>query len=91
MLPRIKPGDCVRIPDGRIGRVRGKSRNGYRVRVRRKTSQTHEFLVFTAQELKRVQCPPGWMSPSGYLRYLRVTLAKMRQRQATSSKRSNPG
>ncbi len=75
-------GDCVRIPDGRIGRVRAVRRDGYRVRVRRKTSQTHQFLVFAAKDLQRVDCPKGWMSPSGYMRYLRVTLAKMRQRLA---------
>ena len=77
----IRVGDCVRVPDGRIGRVRRTVGNAYRVRVRRKTSQSHQFLMFTAKELKRVDCPKGWMSPAGYLRYLRLTLAKMRQRQ----------
>jgi len=77
----IHAGDCVRIPDGRIGRVRNAVGNSYRVRVRRKTSQSHQFLMVTAKSLKRVDCPKGWMSPAGYLRYLRVTLAKMRQRQ----------
>ena len=77
----IRVGDCVRIPDGRIGRVRNTTGNAYRVRVRRKTSQSHQFLVFAAKDLQRVDCPKGWMSPTGYLRYLRVTLGKMRQRQ----------
>jgi hypothetical protein len=76
----IRPGDCVRIPDGRIARVRGTSRSGYRVRVRRKTSKTHQFLVFPAVQMKAVECPEGWMSPTGYRRYLRTTLAKMRAR-----------
>ena len=31
-------------------------------------------------------CPKGWMSPVGYVRYLKVSLAKMRQRQAHSGK-----
>lgn len=80
-MPRpIRVGDCVRIPDGRIGRVRGMARGSCRVRVRRKTSQTHQFLAFAKQDLHRMECPKDWMSPAGYLRYLRVTLAKMRQR-----------
>jgi hypothetical protein len=77
-------GDCARIPDGRIGRVRDVSGGKVRVRVRRTTSATHQFLTFAAKELKRVACPKGWMSPQGYARYLRVTLAKMRQRRAAS-------
>ena len=51
------------------------------MRVRRKTSQSHQFPMLAAKDLQRVECPKGWMSPVGYLRYLRVTLAKMRQRQ----------
>jgi hypothetical protein len=78
----LREGDCVRIPDGRIGRVRGVSGRQYRVRVRRKTSATHQFLMFAAGELEQVGCPKGWMSPEGYLRYLKTTLTKMRQRQA---------
>jgi hypothetical protein len=81
MASSIRAGDCVRIPDGRIGRVRNTVGNAYRVRVRRTTSQSHQFLIFAAKDLKRVDCPKGWMSSAGYLRYLRVTLAKMRQRQ----------
>jgi hypothetical protein len=42
----IGMGDCVRIPDGRIGRVREFSKGKYRVRVRRMTSATHQFLTF---------------------------------------------
>ncbi len=76
----IRNGDCVRIPDGRIARVREKSGGRYKVRVRRPTSATHQFLWFPAAELKPVACPAGWMSPTGYNRYLRTTLAKMRQR-----------
>jgi hypothetical protein len=79
-------GDCVQIPDGRIGRVREFSKGKYRVRVRRMTSATHQFLTFSATDLRRVDCPKGWMSPAGYARYLKVTLAKMRQRQAQSRK-----
>jgi ribosome-associated translation inhibitor RaiA len=80
MVSSIQAGDCVRIPDGRIGRVRNTVGNAYRVRVRRETSQSHQFLMFAAKDLRRVDCPKGWMSPAGYLRYLRVTLAKMQRR-----------
>ena len=36
MLKEVKPGDCVKIPDGRIGRVRGIG-NLYKIRILRKT------------------------------------------------------
>ena len=86
MARPFRVGDCVRIPDGRIGRVREVSGGKYRVRVRRATSATHQFLMFASGDLERVDCPKGWMSPEGYVRYLEVTLAKMRQRQARSRK-----
>ncbi len=86
MARAFRVGDCVQIPDGRIGRVREVSGGKYRVRVRRTTSATHQFLTFAGGNLKRVDCPRGWMSPEGYVRYLQVTLAKMRQRQARSGK-----
>jgi hypothetical protein len=86
MVPAFRVGDCVRVPDGRIGRVREISRGKCRVRLRRTTSATHQFLMFAVGDLKPVDCPKGWMSPEGYLRYLRVTLAKMRLRQARSRK-----
>ncbi len=86
MTRPLRVGDCVSIPDGRLGRVREVSGRKYRVRVRRTTSATHQFLMFAARDLKRVDCPKGWMSPEGYVRYLRVTLAKMRQREARSAK-----
>jgi hypothetical protein len=75
-------GDCVRIPDGRIGRVRAITGRRCKVRVQRKTSKTHQFVDFAAEELERVECPKGWMSPEGYVRYLDTTLAKMHQREA---------
>jgi hypothetical protein len=76
----IANGDCVRLRDGRIARVRGKVGTAFRLRVRRKTSATHQFLVVSAAELEPVPCPEGWMSPTGYRRYLRQTLRKMRER-----------
>jgi len=87
MPRRFVPGDCVRIPDGRIGRVRAIEHAGYRVRVLRSTSKTHQFLVFKAKRLKRVTCPKGWMSPEGYRSYLKPTLAKMRERQQAKKQR----
>ena len=51
----FRVGDCVRIPAGRIGRVREVSGRQYRVRVRRATSATHQFLTFAAGDLKRVE------------------------------------
>jgi hypothetical protein len=82
----FRVGDCVRVPDGRTGRVRAVARGTYRVRVRRTTSATHQFLTFAAADLRRIDCPEGWMSPEGYARYLKVTLGKMRQRQARAAK-----
>ncbi len=86
MRAPIRNGDCVKIPDGRIARVRGKFSGQYRVRVRRETSATHQFLTLPAAQLQRVDCPPGWMSPAGYNRYLRITLAKMRRRRAGTNR-----
>ncbi len=72
----------MRLPDGRIARVRECAGGRCRVRVRRTTSKTHQFLELPAAELTPVECPKGWMSPAGYQRYLAVTLEKQRQRQA---------
>lgn len=78
----IAPGDCVIIPDGRVARVRENRDGTYRVRVKRKTSKTHQFLDLPRGELTKVPCPKGWMSPEGYNRYLQVTLEKMRLRRS---------
>ena len=48
-------------------------------------SQTHQFLLLRAGALARVECPPGWMSPAGYQRYLTSTLAKLRERRRARS------
>ncbi len=81
MSKEIKPGECVQIPDGRIGRFRDKNDDKYRVRVRRTTSESNQFLLFNRQELKKVVCPKGWMSPQGYNSYLKTTLEKMKKRK----------
>ena len=82
MARMIRAAECVRLPDGRIGRVRSLAGDEVLVRVRRKTSQTHQLLQLPTRMLRRIDCPEGWMSPQGYARYLRVTLAKMRKRRA---------
>jgi hypothetical protein len=79
----------VRVPDGRVGRVRAVEEGHYRIRVRRRTSTTHQFLHLRAGELVRVECPSGWMSPDGYRRYLEATLAKQRARLRQGRKREN--
>ena len=83
MPASFQPGDCVRLPDGRVARVRDTENGKWRVRVRRQSSKTHQFLRFRPDELERVECPKGWMSPEGYNRYLKTTLAKLRERQRT--------
>ena len=76
----------MRVPDGRIGRVRAVEAGQYRIRVQRRTSKTHQFLRLRAAELSRIDCPSGWMSVDGYRRYLRATLAKLRERQRAAKK-----
>lgn len=76
----MQPGDCVKVPDGRIGRVRDIGQDKVRVRLMRTTSHTHQLLWYPKSELKLVACPKGWMSPEGYNKYLEVTLEKMKVR-----------
>lgn len=80
----MQQGDCVQIPDGRIGRVRDVQSSKIRVRVMRTTSKTHQFLFFQKSDLKVVACPASWMSPQGYNRYLKITLEKMKKREKRS-------
>ena len=86
MTTRIRIGDCVKIPDGRLARVRERVTGKYKVRVRRKTSKTHQFLIFAVDQLELVDCPKGWMSREGYNRYLKITLAKMKERIVAKQK-----
>lgn len=85
MTNQYRLGDCVRVPDGRVGRVRGYVGGKVRVRVRRRTSDTHQFILYRPGELRRIECPGGWVSPAGYRRYLRATLAKLRSRRRKRS------
>ena len=61
-------GDCVRIADGRPGRVRSARAGTVRVRVRRRGRTTDELLDLPAAELSAIDPPKGWMSPEGYNR-----------------------
>jgi len=81
----IQKGDCVKIPDGRVGRVRAIIDSAYKISVRRETSQTHQFLMFKGSDLAVVPCPKGWMRPEAYNHYLEVTLAKMKIRNSKKS------
>ena len=74
-------GACVKIPDGRIGRVREYNNKLWKVRVKRNTSDSHTFMYFTTSELRVVKCPDGWMSVDGYNNYVKKTLKKMRERK----------
>ncbi len=81
----IQKGDCVKIPDGRIGRVRDIVNDEYKIRVRRKTSQSHQFLHLKSTDVTLIPCPKGWMRPEAYNRYLQITLAKMKIRNSKKS------
>jgi hypothetical protein len=87
----IRPGDCARLPDGRVARVRERVDGAYRLRVRRTTSKSHQFLLMKATDLERVDCPKGWMSPEGYNRYLAVTLKKLHERAAAARSSASGG
>ncbi|MEO8190101.1 MAG: hypothetical protein ABI682_07140 [Acidobacteriota bacterium] len=74
----MKTGECVRVPDGRPGRVRAHRAGKFSVRVRREGKTTNELLTFAAAQLKRIDPPEGWMTPAGYNR--RVAAQKRRRR-----------
>jgi len=52
--PRIRDGDCVRLPDGRSARVRARVGDSYKVRVRRNASHTHQFLLIKGEDLELI-------------------------------------
>lgn len=81
-------GDCVKIPDGRIGRVRARENNLWKIRVKREKSNSHKFMYFRTNELKVINCPKGWMSPEGYNSYVEKTLYKMKKRLSKKRSRS---
>lgn len=83
MAAKFTVGDCVQVPDGRIGRVRARIAAQWRVRVRRTSSASNQFLALSPSQLRHVPTPKGWMSPAGYRRYLKATLSKLRVRLRT--------
>ena len=87
----IQVGDCVTVPDGRIGRVRSVDGSKVKIRLMRTTSHTHQFIWYLQSEVKVVSCPRGWMSPNGYNRYLKITLEKMKERSVKKKKHYGHG
>jgi hypothetical protein len=73
-MTSLHRGECVRLADGRPGRVREKVGARYRVRVRRTGGKGDELLLLPRGELERIDPPPGWMSVKGYNR--RVAAAR---------------
>ena len=80
MTEIINSGDCVRLHDGRIGRIREIFKKSTEFEYRRKNSKNHQVIKVTSGDITRIQCPKGWMSPDGYNRYLKQTLSKMKKR-----------
>ncbi len=84
----LRPGDCVRVPDGRPGRVRDRRGDKYRIRVRRVGGTSDEFLLLPRRELVRIDPPAGWMSLEGYNR--RVAAVKRNARSRSAGSRGRP-
>lgn len=80
-MPLLRAGDCVKVPDGRAGRIREKEGAKWRVRVRRRGGTTDELLLFSSRELRRIEPPAGWMSPEGYNRRLAAARRAGRERR----------
>ncbi len=57
MSSTLREGDCVRLADGRIGRLRGRKGALFKVRVRRRTGKTQQFVMVEAGKLRRIACP----------------------------------
>jgi hypothetical protein len=68
MATTFRRGECVRVPDGRPGRIREARGDTIRVRVRKRGGTTDEILAFPPWDLKAIEPPAGWMSPAGYNR-----------------------
>lgn len=77
-MASLKTGECVRVPDGRPGRVRAHRSGKFSVRVRRAGKTTDELLTFAGTQLKRIDPPDGWMSPEGYNRRVAALRRRMR-------------
>ena len=73
-------GECVRVPDGRPGRIREARGDTVRVRVRKRGGTTDEILAFSPGDLKAIDPPAGWMSPAGYNKRLLAARRNARKR-----------
>lgn len=82
----LRAGDCVRVPDGRPGRVRECSSGRYRVRVRRSGSEKDEVLDLSRRDLTAIDPPAGWMSPLGWTRRRAAARRNAQARKASSAK-----
>ena len=89
-MAKLQTGDCVRVPDGRPGRVRGREGGRVRVRVRRPDSTVDELVLFRTAQLSRIAPPSGWMTPQGYRRRLAAARRNAKIRRGAGSKRSDP-
>jgi len=67
-MAQLQRGECVRLTDGRPGRVRQKVGGKFRVRVRRAGGKTDELLLLGRREIEKIDPPSGWMSVEGYNR-----------------------
>jgi hypothetical protein len=65
----IRSGVCVRLSDGRIGRVQRAHEGCVDVSTTRRRTGTTEVLELEPREVKVIACPPGRMSPEGYRRF----------------------
>jgi hypothetical protein len=87
MSERLRDGDCVRLPDGRVARVREVAGGTVKVRVRTPSGRSDRFESHALGTVEALECPRGWMSPEGYRRYLAETLRKARLRRARKGAR----
>lgn len=89
-MASLQAGDCVRVPDGRPGRVRGREGGRLLVRVRRPGSTVDELLLFRSAQLSRIAPPSGWMTAQGYRRRLAAARRNAKIRREAGSTPKNP-
>ncbi|HEY6146162.1 MAG TPA: hypothetical protein VIZ69_00630 [Thermoanaerobaculia bacterium] len=82
----LRRGECVRLSDGRPGRVRGRIGTKYRVRVRRTGGKSDEVLLLPGRELEKIDPPAGWMTPEGYNRRVAAVRRSAASRSTTRAR-----
>jgi hypothetical protein len=80
----LRPGECVRVPDGRPGRIRGRRGGKFSVRVRRRGGTADELLLLSPRELEPIDPPAGWMSVKGYVRRTAAARRNARARRGAA-------